>query len=135
MSTHERLVRFLRDSVAEDSNPLGKHLIGFTDAQVYHKLFHSYRGKSGPPKGLRLSWLGLEMLSAYIQSFDIEVPEGYRIGPRDLLWLDARAKMPYYIGYGEREDGRPRLVVFEAKLGITLKLADGMISNLRDMES
>ena len=135
MNAHERIVRFLRESVAKDSSPLAQHLDGYSDEQVYHKIFYSYRGKGGPPKGLRLSWLGLEMLSTYTQSFDIEVPEGYKIGSHDLLWLDGKAKMPYYIGYGEREDGRPRLVVFEAKLGITLKLADGMISNLRDMEA
>lgn len=134
MSQHDEIVRFLRESVTKDNNDLRKHLDGFTDQQVFHKLFHSYRG-SGGPKGLRLTWLGFQLLSSYTQSFEVPMPDDYRLGSRDLLYLDARAKLPYYIGRGEDENGGTRFVVFEAKLGIMLKLADGMISNLRDMES
>jgi len=135
MSQHAQIVQFLRDSVAKDNNDLGKHLRGFTDEQVFHKIFQSYRGKDAAPKGLRLTWLGYQLLSAYTQSFEVAMPEQYRLGSRDLLYLDARAKLPYYIGRGEDPEGGTRLVVFESKLGIMLKLADGMISNLRDMES
>jgi hypothetical protein len=135
MSQHTQIVQFLRDSVAKDQNDLGKHLRGFTDEQVFHKLFMSFRGKSDESKGLRLTWLGYRLLSTYTQSFEVSMPEAYRLGSRDLLYLDARAKMPYYIGRGEDEDGGTRLIVFEAKLGIMLKLADGMISNLREMEA
>jgi hypothetical protein len=134
MSPHARIVDHLREAVAKDNNTLGKHLVGFTNDQVFHKLFHSFRGKDAP-KGLRLSWLGLKLLSAYFQSYDVPVPEDYRLGFRDLLYLDARAKMPYYIGRGEDENGAVKLIVFEAKLAIILKLADGMVSTLREMES
>jgi hypothetical protein len=135
MSQHARIVTFLRDAVAKDGNALGKHLAGFTDEQVFHKVFHSFRGGKEQPKGLRLTWLGYKLLSLYFQGYDVTMPEGYRLGYSDLLYLDARAKMPYYIGRGEEDDGSTKLVVFDAKLGIMLKLADGMISNLRDMEA
>jgi hypothetical protein len=135
MSRHARIVSFLRDSVAKDGNKLGKHLMGFTDKQVFHKIFHSFRGSDDEPKGLRLTWLGHQLLGSYFKGYEVMMPDGYKLGYSDLLYLDGRAKMPYYIGRGEDEDGGTILVVYDPKLGIMLKLADGMISNLRDMES
>ncbi len=135
MTPHGQILKLLRDSVAKDPREFQKYLVGIEDEKVLHKIFHSYRGKDAPPKGMRLSSLGYRMLGTYVKSYEINMPEGYRLGSRDLLYLDARAKMPYYIGRGEDEDGSTILVVFEAQLGILLKLADGMISNLRDMEA
>jgi len=135
MSPHARIVAHLRTQLAKDGHELRKHLDGFTDEQVFHKLFHSYRGKDSAPKGLRLTWLGYKLVSLYFKAYEVNMPENYRLGLLDLLYLDSRSKMPYYIGHGEDKDGGTILAVFEAKLGIILKLADGMISNLRDMES
>lgn len=135
MSAHARIVAHLREHLVKDGHELRKHLVGFTDDQVYHKIFQSYRGKNEAPKGLRLTWLGYTLTGLYFKSYEVIMPENYRIGLRDLLYLDSRAKMPYYIGHGEDKDGGTILAVFEAKLGIMLKLADGMISNLREMES
>jgi hypothetical protein len=135
MSVHLKLVNSLRDSVLKDSNDLGKHIVGVSDEQACHKVFHSYRSRGDNPKGLRLTWLGLQLLATYFRSYEVKVPEDYRLGTLDLLYLDNRAQMPYYIGYGETDEGTVKLVVFEAKLAIVLKLADGMVSNLRDMES
>lgn len=135
MSFHRQIVTHLREAVAKDQNPLGDHLKDCTDEQVMHKLFHSFRGRDVEPKGMRLKWLGLELLSCYFRPYDITMPEDYRLGSQDLLWLDRRAKMPYYIGRGEDGKGDVRLVVFEPKLGVALKLADGMISILREAES
>jgi len=132
-SQHTKIVQFLRDSVAKDKHDLERHLIG-EDEKVFHKIFQSYRGNN-TPKGLMLTWVGYRLLSTYIKSYEIMLPDECRLGSRDLLYLDDRAKMPYYISRGEDESGGTRLVVFEAKLGIMLKLADGMISNLRDMET
>jgi hypothetical protein len=135
MSVHAKLLALLREKLAADKHPLNKHVDGFSDQQVYHKLFHSFRGTSDTPKGLRLTWLGLTLLSLYFRGYPLTVPKDYTLGTLDLLYLDNRAKMPYYIGHGEGEEGETIFVVFEAKLGILIKLADGMISNLRDMES
>jgi hypothetical protein len=135
MNPHALIVAHLREQLSKDKHELEKHLVGFTDEQVFHKLFYSYRGKDSPPKGLRLTWLGYTMVSRYFQSYEVAMPENYKIGSLDLLYLDSRSKMPYYIGRGEDENGGTILAVFESKLGIMLKLADGMISNLRDMES
>lgn len=135
MTVHANVLRMLRECVEKDDPHDFKKYLVEPDEKVLHKLFHSYRGKDDRPKGLRLSALGFRILSSYVKSYEIKMPEGYRLGSRDLLYMDARAKMPYYIGRGEDEDGGTILVVFEAQLGIMLKLADGMISNLRDMEA
>ena len=142
MSVHQQIIDHLRIAVAADANPLRIHLDGFDDTEVSHKLFQSFRKRGDDPIGMRLKWLGLQLLSCYFRPYDIPIPEDYVLGSKDLLWLDRRAKMPYYIGRGEEskdskggKDTSPiRLVVFDAKLGVYLKLADGMISTLRDME-
>lgn len=61
------------------------------------------------------------------------MPEDYRLGSRDLLYLDAKASMPYYIGRGEEEDGPVQLYVFESRLAILLRLTGGMVSGLRNI--
>ena len=99
-----------------------------------HKLFHSFRNGELLPRGMRLKWLGLTILSCYFRPYDIKMPEDYVLGSLDLLWLDRRANMPYYIGRGEDKDAPVRLVVFEPKLGVALKLADGMVSTLREAD-
>ena len=134
MSIHHKIVSTLRERLADDNSEMHTHFVGFSDEQLFHKIFHNYRG-TDMPKGLRLTWLGYSMIKTYFKEHPVDVPEGYRLGFLDLLYLDNRAKMPYYIGRGENDDGGTMLVVFESKLGILLKLADGMISNLRDMES
>jgi hypothetical protein len=135
MSAHARIVSHLRDVVARDGHKLAKHLTGFTDEQVYHKLFQNYRGKKAAPRGLRLTWLGFQLLSSYFRPYEVPIPDDYKLGTLDLLYLDHRAQMPYYIARGEEDNAATTLYVFEAKLAIILKLADCMVSNLRDMES
>jgi hypothetical protein len=132
-SIHTKTLRHLQDAMGKDSNELGKHIIGVTDDQAFYKLFHSFRGKN-EHKGLRLTWLGYEIIRTYFRAFEIPVPSDYRMGTLDLLYLDNRARMPYYIGRGEGEDGLTKFVVFEAKLAVVLKLADGMVRTLREME-
>ena len=100
------------------------------DERVYRSLFINYRKGA---KGLQLTDMGLRILRNYFKSYDIVTPELYRFGSRDLLYLDSRAKMPYFIDNNMLGDAGACLVVFELKLAIMLKLADGMISNLREM--
>lgn len=50
--------------------------------------------------GLRLSDQGLEFVQKYadIKSYFIEFPEGLKITPQILVWLDNFIKSPYHIG-------------------------------------
>lgn len=134
MSIHRRIVAYLRDQVSKPGAPCGEYFVDRTDEQVMHTVFMSFRG-GGEPKGLRLSPIGLDILSKFFKPFNITLPDGYRIGSADMLWLDARAEWPYYIGFGLDNNGSHKLTVFDHKLGIKLKLADGAISNLREIES
>ena len=133
-SIHYKIVQYLREKLAKDNHKLANRIVGFTDEQCYHKLFYSFRGREAP-EGLRLTYLGHEILRCYFESYEVPMPENYCLGFLDLLYLDNRANMPYYIEHDGPGFETLKLVVFEAKLAILLKLADGMISNLRDMES
>lgn len=134
MSIHRRIVAHLREAVAKPGAPCVEYFTDRTDEQVMHVMFFSFRG-GGEPKGLRLSPIGMEILTKFFRPFEITIPEGYKIGSADMLWLDAKAEWPYYIGFGVDHGGAHNLVVFDHKLGIKLKLADGAISNLREIEN
>lgn len=106
------------------------------DAIALHKLFKSYRkDEEGDPKGLRLTWIGFSILKTQFKPHQVNVPADYRLGSRDLLYLDAKASMPYYIGRAEGEDAddQIQLWVFETRLAILLRLTGGKISGLRNI--
>jgi len=121
--------------MAKQPTEYTQYLGGMSNEQICHLIFHSFRGGQDKPKGMRLTWLGYNILKDYFRPYDIDVPADYLVTSRDLIYLDRRAKMPYYVGKGPDGKGAYTLVVFEPSLGILLKLADGMISNLRNMES
>ena len=127
---HHRILAYLRETVPTDATD--RKYIDDEDDVVLHRLFQSYRGKDDP-KGLRLRWVGFKILREYFQAYQVAVPEDYRLGSRDLLYLDAKASMPYYIGRGEEEDGPVQLYVFESRLAILLRLTGGMVSGLRNI--
>ena len=129
---HGRLIRSLREALASD---LASAVHGMTDEQLLRAVFHSLRGKPSDPKGLRLSPAGYALVSRVFRPYPILMPDDYVVGLEDLLWLDSRAKMPYYVGRADGIDGKDQLIVFEARFGIMLKLADGMISTLREIEA
>lgn len=128
-SVHRFLVSYIRKAVAEDRSPLLRLLTDQTDEQVAHKMFKNMRGRGTKAKGLLLSHMGLRLMENYFKSYEISRPENKGIGPRDLLYLDHKAKLPYYI----KQDGD--LIMFDPDLGIKLKLADGDISILMESDS
>lgn len=134
MSLHAKIVAHLRTQVEKDGSPFKEYFTDFTDAQVMRVIFFSFRGKE-TPQGMRLSPTGIRIMESYFKPYEITMPDGYHIGSADMLYLDAKAQWPYYIGFGVDDGGKERLVVFDHKLGIKLKLADGAISNLREIES
>jgi hypothetical protein len=135
VNAHLKIVNHLREAVAEDGNPLAtEYFDNVSDDKVLRTIFFNYRG-SETPKGMRLTQIGLTILKTYFQSYEVLTPKEYNMGSLDLLYLDHCAKLPYFIGKDENDDGKKKLVVFEAKFGIMLKLADGMVATLREMTS
>lgn len=117
-----RVVKFFRESVSSD-----RRLSEFTDEQIARMMFVNYRPKSRN-RGLRLTNFGLQFMKGMFQAVEIPMPSGHKMQSRELLYLDKRATMPYYAS-------DERLVVFESDLGIMLRLADGDISTLIEVES
>jgi hypothetical protein len=148
---YQRLIERIRPAVyPEDGEPepqfveFASYFNDKTDQQIMYLIFRSYRGKiaDGTAKGQKLTFLGLKLLSLLFRPYEISVPDDYVVKSRDLLFMDRRAKLPYFLGKEEPADpkkpdpnAKTRLVVFEADLGVMLKLNDGSISDLRTMPS
>lgn len=94
-----------------------------TDEQIICQMFSNYRNT----RGLRLTRFGLQVMRHYFKGYDIKVPDDEEIQPMHLIFLDGRAKMPYYCGSGE-------IVVFDYLLGVKLRLVDGRLSTLMEIE-
>jgi hypothetical protein len=126
---HAAVVRMIRERVAADGNPLGATFAEMTDTEIVRVLFASYRegGADGGGRGLRLTAYGLQIMKCYFHAYEVRLPEGHRIKAPHLLYLDRRASLPYHYS-------AECLVVFESKLGIKLKLADGDIATLIEMD-
>lgn len=122
---HAKLISLLRDATSKDENRV---LDGKTDEQVIRMMFGNFRGRDQSARGLRLTNFGLQIMRTYFQAYDIRRPEGRKLQSLELIYLDKRAKLPYFI----REDGD--LVMFDPELGIKLKLADGDIGLLIEMD-
>ncbi len=76
---------------------------------------------------MRLTHFGLQVMRAYFKGYEIKVPDDEHMQPVHLIFLDGRAKMPYYCGNGE-------IVVYDYVLGTKLRLVDGRLSTLMEIE-
>lgn len=124
---HSSVIGYIREAAAKDGNPLAKLLSAKTDEQMVRMMFQNFRGRDKAARGLRLTNFGVQVMKGYFQAYEIETP-GDKIGSPELVYLDRRAKLPYHVG----EDGN--LVMFDPELGIKLKLADGDIRTLIEMD-
>jgi hypothetical protein len=129
VSKHLAIVAYLKSAIKESAPHFNKFIEEKTDAEIMRFLFHSFRDKDAP-KGMRLSSIGNTIISTFFASYEIDIPEGTRLGPHELLFLDATCKFPYYIGRGEAE-GRTRMIVFESELAVMLKMVSGDVAKLR----
>lgn len=122
---HAKLVTLLREATERDENTI---FTGKTDEQVVRMMFGSFRGRDQTTRGMRLTNMGLQVMTSYFQAYQIKRPEGRKVTAIELLYLDRRSKLPYFVG----ETGQ--LVMFDPDLGIKLKLCDGDIQTLIDMD-
>lgn len=121
---HNAIVTHIRDaSSAADSTGLASRFVSLTDEQLIHRMFINYRGG----RGLRLTHFGLQVMQAYFQGYEINVPDDEVTQPLHLIFLDKRAKMPYHCGKG-------KIVVYDYVLGTKLRLVDGRLSTLMEIE-
>jgi hypothetical protein len=99
-------------------------LTAFTDQQLIHRMFSNHRGQ----RGMRLTQFGLQVMQCYFTAYDVKVPEDEIIAPKHLICLDERAIMPYYMD-------KTHIVVFDPAFGVKLRLVDGRLSTLMEIEA
>ncbi len=122
---HAKLISLLRESTSKDASGV---LEGKNDEQIVRMIFGNFRGRDQSARGMRLTNFGLQIMKTYFQAYDIKRPEGRKIASLELLYLDRKAKLPYFV----KEDGD--IIMFDPELGIKLKLADGDIGTLIEMD-
>jgi len=126
---HVSLVNYIRGTSPPEGSAIYKIIDGKTDDQIVRLMFQNYRGKDKAARGLRLTNFGVQVMQTYFQAYEITAPEGRIPGAHELVYLDRTAKLPYHIGTNGN------MMMFDPELGIKLKLADGDIRTLIEMDS
>ncbi len=139
MNIQLKTINYVIAGLERSSNPLAQELKSLSISKLYHKFFNNFRmGNNDNPKGLSLTPFGFKILSDYLKSYAVDLDKDYKLAIKDLVYLDAHAKMPYFIKTVADKSQPPvfstKIFFFEVGLGIMLKLADGKVSNLRDLQ-
>lgn len=122
---HALVLRQIRAALAGSGGKAAAALTELSDDQLIRMMFSNYRGTS--QRGMRLTRLGLELMLGCFQAFDVKLSGRDQINSQEILYLDRKARLPYYLSL-------ERIVLFESGLGMLVKLADGDLSTLIGME-
>jgi len=125
---HAGVISYIRAQFVNRPGELADKIASMDDDHILRMMFSNYRGSGDNNRhGLRLTKWGLMIMQLFFKGYDIAMPEKAKLKDTHLLYLDSKATMPYYCGSGT-------LVVYDHVLGIKLKLADGLISTLIEIE-
>ena len=119
---HAAIVAHIRSMSLEDALFAG--FATLTDEQMIRQMFSNYRAG----RGLRLSFFGHEVMRRHFRGYEIKVPSDETINAANLLFLDSHAKMPYFLT-------KDQFVVFDHLLAVKLRLVDGRLTLLTEIES
>lgn len=123
---HCFVLKHVRAAYETQTGIIAKKLSALSDDHLIRMMFASYRGKSDA-KGLRLTNFGMQVLRSVFMCYEIKLPEGHKLKAPEILYLDHRATLPYFVS-------DEKIVVFETELGMKIKLADGDIFVLIEIE-
>lgn len=126
-AVHAAVITHVRAAEAARGGKTAKDLVGFTDEQMMRIMFASARGQGAAARGLRLTNAGLDLMERTFQCFKVEFPKNRQLQTGELLYLDRQATLPYYCS--DR-----KVVVFETMLGMKIKLWDGAIMQIAEVE-
>lgn len=118
---HKTIIAHIRESIKDIEEFIP--FMALTDEQIIRRMFSNYRGA----RGLRLTQFGVETMRQFFKGYEIKVPEDEKLQPLHLIFLDRSAKMPYYCGDKE-------IVIYDPVLAVKLRLLDGRISLLMEIE-
>jgi hypothetical protein len=123
---HTALITYIRDASVESG--LNK-ISDWSDEELTKRMFENVRGsRETGIRGLRLTNFGLTLMKSFFKGYEQKMPEGKNLTPLHLLYLDQHASMPYHCN----NDG---FYIFDHDLGIKMKLADGHIEILMEIEN
>ena len=129
MNTISIIISHLRESLEKSGHDLHTKISELSDQEFTKWVFSSTRGTGDNLRGLRLHSLGYELMKSCYQCYEIDMPEDTKLTASQLLYLDRTATLPYYI-----DRTNSKLMLFEASLGVKLKLVDGSISALMEID-
>jgi len=129
----DKIIIFIEEGLLESKsrrpgyNKMNKFYEQFLEdsrIQLAYKIFNNFRIDNGVPKGIRLTYLGNELLkrqfTAYDYSHDI-IPT-----PKMYLTLDKQMKWPYYFT-------KKKMVFYDAEDSAWFKINGGDISSFIDV--
>ncbi len=119
--THRILVDTFK-KINQEHSIYNPNLDNLCDEKFIHLLFLNFRGQEETAKGLRLTYLGLELMQKCFEHFEIKRNDIFPTY-RELIYLDTTSKLPYFIS-------KNKIVVFEKDLAVYLMMTDGILTNL-----
>lgn len=125
---HSAIIKHIRNAIADGSSKADVFLGTLDDSALLRLMFANYRGNKTETRGMRLTNIGVEIMRCHFMFYDIERPEARDISSKELIFLERRAVLPYFLS-------RERIVTFESELGIKLKLAGGDVTILMEIET
>lgn len=126
---HDALISYIREQTEKTSGELSKKFSAMNNNEIIRMMFSNYRGGNElTSRGLRLTQFGLQIMRQYFKGYEITMPDGDKLSQLHVLYLDKNAKMPYYCS----QEG---YVIYDHNLGIKLKLADGRVGILIEIEN
>lgn len=123
---HSALIDYIREQTEKEGGELYKKFSSMTDETVIRMMFGNFRGKS--ERGMRLTNFGLQVMKRYFEGYEITMPSDIKLRTIHMIYLDQKAALPYYCSI----EG---FVIYDRDLGTKLKLADGKIDTLIEIES
>ena len=128
---HTTLITYLREETSADESKLAlklkSMLINMSEEAIIRLMFFNYRGRDDATDGLRLTNFGRQIMKYFFKGYEVTMPVDELLLPSHIIYIDHNATMPYYIDV----DG---FLIYDHHLGIKLKLADGRVSTLIEME-
>jgi hypothetical protein len=118
-SVHATIIAYIR-SRALDS--LAIQLAGWTDQQMLRQMFSNYR----EGRGLRLTRFGQQLMGSYFKFYKFDLEN--TLLPAQLLFLDARAKMPYFCDESEID-------IYDLAFAVRLRLVNGQVATLMEIDT
>jgi hypothetical protein len=116
---HTAIIAHIRSRVIDT---LATQLGGWSDEQMLRQMFSNYRDG----RGLRLTRFGQQLMGSYFQFYKFDLDAALQ--PAQLMFLDARGKMPYFCNESEID-------IYDPAFAVRLRLVNGQVATLMEIDT